>query len=46
MCNLDVDKTSQMSNIMSKIEDNFDVELNILFAENSQNAILRKWEPF
>ena len=45
MCNLDVDQTSQMSNIMSKIGDNFDVELNSLFVEHSQNAILRQiWE--
>ena len=45
MCNLDEDQTSQMSTIMSKIGDNFDVELNSLFAENSQSAILRQiWE--
>ena len=42
MCTLNEDQTAEMNDIMSKIGDNFNGELNSLFQETSQSGIL--WE--
>ena len=45
MCTLNEDQSAQMNDIMSKIGDNFNGELDNLFTESSQGDILRQiWE--